>query len=123
MQRISIVVIFALLAVACGAPVVQPSVPALLINPGPETLQEVVHTVSTAMNVTTVTLATDVLTKSSVLDVERGMKRGINRPGELGRDPGRPYRFQLVMDGLQCVLVDQQTTQHWPLKTVKCIKE
>ena len=123
MQRIVNLVVLTLLGAACGAPVVQPDVPALLTNPGPETLQEIEQTVSTALNDTKVTLATDALTKNSVLVIERGMQRRIDRPPELGRDLGRPIRFQLVIDGQQCVLVDQQSGQHWPLATVECVEE
>ena len=123
MQRTRTLVVLATLATACGAPVVQPYVPALLTNPGPGTLQEIEQTISTALNGTQITLAADALTKNSVLVIERGMQRGIDRPPELGRDLGRPYCFQLVIDGPQCVLVDQQTGQHWPLATVECVKE
>lgn len=111
------------MATACGAPVMQPDLPALVTNPGPETRQEIEQTVATALNGTNITLAEDVLTKTSVLVIERGMQRDINRPPELGRDLGRPYRFQLVMNGSHCMLVDQQTMQHWPLANVECVKE
>ncbi len=119
MQRPIILIIFALLVAACSAQVVQPDEPALLTNPGPLTLQEINQTVSTALNSSKVTLAEDALTKNSVLVIERG----IDRPPMMGRDLGRPYRFQLVIDGPQCVLVDQQSGKHWPLASVECVKE
>lgn len=123
MRRTLTPVVLVWLVAACSAPVVHPDVPALLTNPGPESLQEIEQTLSTALNGTKVTLAADALTKNSVLVIERGMQRGIDRPPELGRDLGRPYRFQLVIDGSQCVLVDQQSGQHWPLATAECVKE
>jgi hypothetical protein len=95
----------------------------LLTNPGPETLQELEQTVASAMNSTEVTLAADVFTDNSVLVIQRTMQRSIDRPPELGRDLGRPYRFQLVIDGSQCILVDQQSGKGWPLATVECVKE
>ena len=123
MQQIMNLIIISLLVSACGVPVVQADVPALLTNPGPQTLEEIQQTVSTALNGTKVTLSADVFTQNSVLVIERGMQRRIDRPPELGRDLGRPYRFQLMLDGPQCVLVDQQSGQHWPLTTVACVKE
>ena len=123
MKRIGTFVVLAMLAASCGTPEVQPVVPALLTNPGPETLQEIEQTVSTALNDTKVTLAADALTKNSVLVIERGMQRSIDRPPVMGRDLGRPVRFQLVIDGQQCILVDQQSGQHWPLATVECVEE
>ena len=123
MKRTGTLIILTSLAAACGAPVVQSDVPSLLTNPGLETLQEIEQTVSTALNGTKVTLAADALTNNSMLVIERGMQRRIDRPPELGRDLGRPYRFQLVSDGSQCVLVDQQNGMHWPLVTVECVEE
>jgi hypothetical protein len=122
-RRTGILLVLVSLAAACAPPVLQPGVPALLTNPGPETLQEIEQTIATALGVTKVTLAADVLTKTSVIIIERGMQRGIDRPPELGRDPGRPDRFQLIISGSQCVLVNDQNGVHWPLVSVECIKE
>ncbi|MGY8815157.1 MAG: hypothetical protein ACKVHQ_10675 [Gammaproteobacteria bacterium] len=123
MQRFVTLIIMASLLAACSAQTVEPEVPALITNPGPESLQEIEQTVSIALNSTKVILAADALTKNSVLVIERGMQRSIDRTPVMGRDLGRPYRFQLIIDGSQCVLVDQQSGQHWPLATVECVKE
>ena len=112
-----------LFTAACRLPVTEPDVPALLTNTGPQTLQELEQTLSAAINSAKVTLAADVLTTTSVLVIERGTQGGIGRPPELGRDLGRPYRFQLVINETQCVLVDQQSGTHWPLTSVECVKE
>jgi len=122
-QLTAITVVLILLATACRLPVTQPDTPALLTNPGPETLQELEQTLSTAMNGAQISLATDVLTKTSVLVIERGMQRGINRAPELGRDLGQPYRFQLVIKGQQCLLVDKQNGTEWPLSSAECVIE
>jgi hypothetical protein len=111
------------LATACREPEDQVAVPALLTNPGPESRQEIEMVVANALNGAKVTLADDVLTKNSVLVIERGMQRAIDRPPELGRDLGRPYRFQLVSDGSECALVDQQDGRRWTLTGVECVKE
>jgi hypothetical protein len=123
MQRFGTLIVLASLLAACGAQPVEPNVPALLSNPGPVTLEEIEQTISIALNVTKITLAADALTKNSVLVIERRLQRSIDRPPVMGRDLGRPHRFQLVIEGSQCVLVDQQSGQHWPLVNVECIKE
>jgi hypothetical protein len=117
-MKVIIIILLVLLVSACRTPV-----PALITNPGLETRQELEETISAAMNGAQITLAEDALTVSSVLVIERGMQRGINRPPELGRDMGQPYRFQLFITGTQCVLVDEQSGQHMPLKTVECVEQ
>ena len=116
-------ILIALMLAACSAPVVQAEGPALVTNPGPESLGEIEQAVSAAMGGAGVTLAEDVLTDSSVLVIERGLQRGFGRTPELGRDLGRPYRFQLVKDGSECLLVDQQSGRRWPLPAVECREE
>jgi hypothetical protein len=112
-----------MLIAGCGKPVMQADAPALLTNPGPQTLQELEQTISSALNGAKTTLAADALTKTSVLVIERRRQEGIGRVPEPGRDMGRPYRFQLVIRGAQCLLVDQQSGIQWPLTDVECIRE
>jgi len=123
MRRIAIMCCLIMLIAACRELNGQAHVPALLTNPGSETLLEIEQTVSAALNVTSVMLAEDVLTDNSLLVIQHAPQRSIERPPELGRDLGRPYRFQLVTNGSQCVLVDMQSEQSWPLSGVKCVKE
>jgi len=112
-----------LLLTACKAQDVQPEVPALLTNPAPSMQQQLEQTLSDAMGGTKVTLAADVFTTSSVLVIERGLKRGIEGNAELGRNLGRPYRFQLLTDGSNCVVLDPQTGLRWPLTGAVCRTE
>ena len=123
MRRIRLFFVIPVLAGACSTTVVQADGPALLTNPGPETLREIEQTVSGALDGAPITLAEDVLTKNSVLVIERGLQRGIGRPPVLGRDLGQPYRFQLVIEGSQCMLVDEQNGRRWPLAGVECVLE
>ncbi len=112
-----------LLLTACKAQDVQPEVPALLTNPGDAMLLQLEQTLSEAMGGTKVTLTADVFTKTSVLVLERGLRRGIEGNAELGRDLGRPYRFQLLTNGSNCVVLDPQTGMHWPLAGAVCRTE
>ena len=112
-----------LLLTACKAQDVQLEAPALLTNPGESMLEQLEQTLSEAMDGAKVTLTADVFTKTSVLVIERGLRRGIDGNAELGRDLGRPYRFQLLTNGSNCVLLDPQTGVRWPLIGAVCRTE
>lgn len=107
----------------CSTSAIQADIPALLTNPGPDTREEIEQSISAALDGAEITIAEDALTRSSTLIIERGMKRSIDRPPELGRDLGRPDHFQLVIDGPQCVLVHASTGLHWILKNSECVAE
>ena len=123
MRLISIPFLLVSFLAACSNAKVRPDIPALLTNPGAERLQEIEQTVATALDGKKVTLSPDTLTDSSMLTIERGMQKSVDRPPELGRDLGRLEHFQLVSDGPQGVLVDQQSGLHWLLATVECVEE
>ena len=122
MKQISIILLILYLS-ACRTPDNETLLPALVTNPGPETRQELEQTISTALDGARITLSEEVFTASSVLVIERGMQRSINRTPELGRDLGQPHRFQLLIAGSQCILVDEQSGEHWPLSIVECIEQ
>lgn len=121
MLRLVMIMVLAISTVSCRSRETQ-EVPAVLTNPEPATLLEIENAVSSATGGGKVTLAADVLTKTSLLVIERARQPGFDRP-ELGRDLGRPYHFQLVIAGTECKLLDRQTGKHWPLIQAECIKE
>lgn len=114
MHRLIMILVLAISIVSCRSKEAQ-EVPALLTNPEPATFQEIENAVSGGTGGGKVTLAADVLTKSSLLVIERSMS--------MGRDLGRPYHFQLVIAGSECKLLDRQTGKHWPLIQAECIEE
>ncbi|MDH5312204.1 MAG: hypothetical protein OEY08_19915 [Gammaproteobacteria bacterium] len=117
------VVVLGMLLGACGSPPAQPDVPALLTNASPATRAEIEGIVSTALNGAPVTIADDALSVDSLLIIERATSRSIDRPPELGRDLGRPERFQLVIDGSKCFLVHERTGLRWMLAEAQCRAE
>ena len=96
LKNSSLGVLAAMLA-ACSTPVIHEESPALLTNPGPVTTLELEQTIAAAMDTMKVSLAPDALTTSSHLTIEPGMHRSIDKPPELGRNPGRPDHFQLLL--------------------------
>jgi hypothetical protein len=107
----------------CSSPEVQPDTPAVRTSLTEASTTELMQVISAANGGVQVTIAEDALTTSSVLVIERGLRRSIDRPPELGRDYGRPQRFQLVLDGRQCFLVQQSTGLRWLLRETTCEPE
>ncbi len=108
---------------ACSTSDLRTDVPALLTNPSEDTRLEIEQSVSAALDGAKITVAADALTQSSVLTIEQGKNRSIERPAELGRNLGRPEHFQLMIDGPQCVLVHRRTGLHWILRQSECVAE
>jgi hypothetical protein len=78
--------------------------------------------VNTALH-SSVTLADDALTKSSVLTVELNPPAKIQNPNPLGRDMGRPIQFRLVLNQSACILIDQRDGSRYVLNDTTCVAE
>jgi len=70
-----------------------------------------------------VVIANDALTKSSLLTIERGPHRTINNPSPDGRILAEPFRFRLVKNGDECVLVDLRDDSRHVLAETDCAPE
>lgn len=94
--------------------------PALLIDPGPDDHAQLVRTVSRALNVSTVVLADDALTRESMFFIERTPAR--NEAGRRldGRDVAHPEQFQLVTDGHRCGLIHRRSGKLYALPRLRC---
>ena len=91
--------------VACQAPARQPDVAAVLVDPTPQTRAQLAMAVNEMLGVSSVTLADDALTRSSVLLIERSPARDVDGVRIAGRDYGKPKSFTLIKSGGNCVLV------------------
>ncbi len=105
---------------ACVVPSVQDAVPALLIAPTVESHAELVRVVSEALDRTHVVLAGDALTRDSLLVIERRPLLDARGVRVMGRDLGRPERFQLLKNGRRCYLVYLPEGRHWVLAKATC---
>lgn len=108
---------------ACSAEPLPEGVPALIVEPDDASRKELRQIVSTALNGADVRLADDALTDSSTLMIEQSAPRGIDAPPATGRQLGRGERFRLVLDGPQCVLVQESTGLRWLLFDTRCRPE
>ncbi len=96
--------------------------PAVLVRTTPQSQSELTQVVSEALNGVSVTLADDVLTKTSLLIIERARQKGPDNNRILGRDLSVPDQFRLVINGEQCFLIHQKNSNRYLLAKSFCIK-
>ena len=82
-------------------------------------LQEIVNTVFGY----SVTLADNALTDSSVLTIERSPRPTMENPNPLGRNMEMPIQLRLVVNGPDCVLIDQRDRSRHILANTDCQAE
>jgi len=109
----------ALAASACTS-IAARETPALLANPSQETHAELVSTISSALNVTNVTIADDALTRESTLVIERTPARDSTGQRLTGRDYDKPEQFRLLLVGDDCKLLHVSTGKLYPLQRGRC---
>jgi len=94
-------------------------VAALISNPGADSHQALQETVNKLLHVE-VALADDALTESSVLTVQRNPPRTIQGQAATGRNMEMPLQFRLVMNGSDCILIDQRDESRHKLENTTC---
>ncbi|HEY8521922.1 MAG TPA: hypothetical protein VIN61_17755 [Gammaproteobacteria bacterium] len=104
----------AVAACANGPASAEPEVPAVIVDPTPQTRAELAGVISAALGAP-VTLADDALAGGSVLVVERREPRDAQGRPLSGRSLEAPERFRLVLDRGRCVLVREATDERFPL--------
>ena len=108
------------MVLAACASVAQRDTPAVLTAPSSATHAEVVEVVSAALNVATVTIAADALTRDSLLVIDRTVRRDQSGRRLQGRDFSKPEEFQLLRSGNRCVLVHVRTGARYKLASAGC---
>ena len=106
--------------VACQAPARQPDVAAVLVDPTPQSRAQLASAVNEMLTVSSVTLADDALTESSILLIERSPARDVGGVRITGRDYGKPRTFTLVKSDGDCVLVSGQDGRRIVLTEATC---
>lgn len=72
---------------------------------------------------TDVTLADNALTDSSVLTIERSPRPTMDNPAPLGRNMEMPFQLRLVINGTECILIDQRDRTRYTLANTSCEAE
>ena len=96
--------------------------PARITAPTDASRAALQQTVNAALN-TNVTLADDALTNSSLLVIERAMPRSMDGSPAQGRTMEMPFQFRLVINGDDCILIDQRDESRHVLQDTSCIAQ
>lgn len=106
--------LFPMVMTGCNSEAIHKAVPAHIVNVTDSSREELQQVVSSALNLESIMLASDALTKSNVLIIERKSRKG------LGYELEKPKVFRLLKSGMQCVLVYQGTSKQWILQESQC---
>ena len=112
----------ALVMVGCQTLASGEDVAARITNPTDYSRAALQNTVNDALN-TDVALADDALTDSSVLTIERNPPRSMQSPPAQGRNMDTPIQFRLVLNGSDCILIDQRDNSRYLLEKTTCAAE
>ncbi len=112
----------ALTVVGCQTLASGEDMSARITNPSDHSRAALQNAVNDALN-TDVALADDALTDSSVLTIERHPPRNMQSPPAQGRNMDTPIQFRLVLNGSDCVLIDQRDNSRYVLEKTTCAAE
>ena len=115
----SLPVLSSLLLCACASLAARDE-PALIVDANQESHGEIVRAISNVLQVSSITIADDALTRDSVLLIERTSARDAGGQRLNGRELGTPEQFQLVKHGDRCVLVHASSGTRTVLPGTKC---
>ncbi len=123
--KISLVMATAIFGTGCQTVPPSKGEPALLTNASPKVTAELQDVISKALNGVKVTIAPDVLTKSSVLSVEKPEFRSLAGDPIMGRRMEMPEdaldQFSLGKSKSKCVLTHEKTGKTYVLKHARCM--
>jgi len=112
-----------LLSAGCQTMNASADVPAVITDPDEASHSALKAALADSFGGLDVVIADDALTKSSLLTIERGPHRTINNPSPDGRIITEPFRFRLVKNGGECVLVDLRDDSRHVLADTDCAPE
>ena len=95
---------------------------AVITDPDAASRAALQQTVNTVLR-TDVALASDALTDTSILIIERKIPQSIEGSPAQGRTMEMPIQFRLVTDGTNCILVDQRDASRHVLADTRCVTE
>jgi hypothetical protein len=118
--KTTVALAFATLISGCQLLAEQSSAPATVIDATEKGMLEIKQVIGKALNSDSILFATEVLTERSIIAIENGSVRSIDKPNVMGRNEQLPHRFQLLKKGGNCLLKRLGTDQVWQLEQVKC---
>ncbi len=105
---------------ACKNVVPDATEPALIVEPTEASRAALQATINGLLD-TEVVLSGEALTDTSFLFIERRVPQSIDGSPAKGRNMDLPYRFTLLTNGTDCVLVDERDDSRHLLANTKCV--
>jgi len=121
-MKMMLIPVCAVALVGCKNVVPDAERAALIVNPTDESRAALQQAVDAALH-TSVALADNALTDTSLLVIERQVPRSIEGAPAQGRTMEMPFQFRLVTDGTNCVLIDQRDESRYVLANTECVSE
>ena len=119
-MRVPPAVAACLLLAACKNVAPDANQPALIVEPSEASRAALQATVNRLLD-TDVVLSGDALTETSFLFIERRIPQSIDGSPAQGRNMEMPFRFTLLTNGTDCVLVDERDGSRHLLADTKCV--
>ena len=94
--------------------------PALIVEPSDASRAALQATINALLH-TDVALSGNALTETSFLFIERRIPRSLDGSPAKGRNMEMPYRFTLLTNGIDCVLVDERDGSRHLLADTTCV--
>ena len=98
-------------------------VPAIITNPDDNSRAALRAALAASFGGHDVVIADDALTTTSLLTIERAPRSTMDNPSPGGRILTEPYRFRLVKNDEDCVLVDLRDDSRHVLADTNCAPE
>ena len=108
---------------SCQALTAYADLPALIVQPDEDSRAALQATLSGLFGGSEIRLSNDALTRSSLLTLEPGFHKAPGDPPATGRVLSEPYRFQLVKNEENCILIDLRDGTRHTLANTTCIPE
>jgi hypothetical protein len=105
---------------ACNHVVPDANQPALIVEPSDASRAALQATVNRLLDAEVV-LSGGALTETSFLFIERSIPQSIDGSPAKGRNMEMPYRFTLLTNGTDCVLVDERDGSRHLLADTQCV--
>jgi hypothetical protein len=100
-----------------------PDQAALITQPDASSRAALQATLSDLFGGIEIRLADDALTRSSLLTLAVGAQSTLVEPAAGGRIVSEPYRFRLVLNGEDCILIDLRDDSRHRLADTTCMPE
>lgn len=119
MTKRILVALMAVVVMGCQTIAIESDHAARITNPDAASRAALQAAVNAALN-TTVRISDTALTDGDMLTIETNPPRTMENPNPQGRILEMPVRFQLVINGTDCVLVDQRDKARYLLANTSC---